>query len=274
MNKTAIKNFAIWAREKLIKDITYKASTLGITDEFIAEKLSTSTDDFYMYDIGAREPIRIEKQYINQREKFAQAIRNKEKDTKNYKEAFEYVVEEVAYTWFNRLVAIRFMEVNEYLPSGVRALSSQQGDKLEPDMVTNPFDADLELLNSEKEKILELKEENKLDELFRMLFIKQCNQLQNVLPELFEATDDYTELLLTISFTDKDGIIYHLTHDIEEKDFNVEEEGQVEIIGWLYQYYNSVPKEIVFANLKKNIKINKDNIPAATQLFTPDWIVR
>ncbi len=111
---------------------------------------------------------------------------------------------------------------------------------------------------------------NKLDELFRMLFIKQCNKLNELLPELFEKTNDYTEYLLNISFTDKDGIVAHLVTDIEEKDFTE----AVEIIGWLYQYYNTEPKEQVFANLKKNIKITKDNIPAATQLFTPDWIVR
>lgn len=105
-------------------------------------------------------------------------------------------------------------------------------------------------------------------------FIKQCNKLNDVLPELFEKTDNYTELLLTLSFTDTDSVVYHLVHDIPEDDFNVEKEGQVQIIGWLYQYYNSEPKDKVFAALKNNVKISKENIPAATQLFTPDWIVR
>ena len=107
-----------------------------------------------------------------------------------------------------------------------------------------------------------------------MLFIKQCNALSEILPALFEPLADYTELLLNISFTDKDGIVYHLTHDISEDEFNVEKEGQVEIIGWMYQYYNTEPKDEVFALLKKNVKITKERIPAATQLFTPDWIVR
>ena len=140
-------------------------------------------------------------------------------------------------------------------------------------MVTAPFDTDLEFTSSEQDKIIQLKDDNKLDELFRILFIKQCNKLHDILPELFEKTDDYSELLLTISFTDTDGIVYHLVHDIDEDDFNVEEEGQVEIIGWMYQYYNIEPKATVFAR-PKNKKISKDDIPAATQLFTPDWIVR
>lgn len=184
-----------------------------------------------------------------------------------------YVVEEVAYTWFNRLIAIRFMEVNDYLPSGVRVLSSENKAKNEPDLVTTPFDTDLEFTPYEQDRVIQLKDENKLDELFRMLFIKQCNKLHDILPELFEKTDDYSELLLTISFTDKDGIVYRLVHDIDEDDFNVEKEGQVEIIGWMYQYYISDKHEEVIDPLHgKTIK--KADIPAATQLFTTDWVVR
>ena len=274
MNKTAIKNFAVWARRKLISDITYKASMLGVTDSGIAEPLPISTKDLQFFDIGTKDYAEVSGNEIKQRDKLADAIKKKEKNYETYKEAFEYIVEEVAYTWFNRLIAIRFMEVNNYLPSGVRVLSSENPAKSEPDFITTPFDTDLDFTSVEQDKVMQLKDENKLDELFRMLFIKQCNKLHEILPELFEKTDDYTELLLTISFTDKDGVVYHLVHDIEEKDFNVAEEGQVEIIGWLYQYYNTEPKDTVFANLKKNIKISKDHIPAATQLFTPDWIVR
>lgn len=274
MNKTAIKNFAVWARQKLISDITYKAGMLGITENGIAEKLPQSTDNLHFYDIGTKNYAEVSGKEISQRSALVSAIRNKERTTNSYKEAFRYIVEEVAYTWFNRLIAIRFMEVNDYLPSRIRVLSSENSAKTEPDFVTTPFDTDLEFKPSEQDRIIQLKDENKLDELFRMLFIRQCNKLHDILPELFEKTDDYTELLLTISFTDKDGVVYRLTHDIDEDDFNVEKEGQVEIIGWLYQYYNTEPKDTVFANLKKNIKISKDNIPAATQLFTPGWIVR
>ncbi len=274
MNKTKIKNFAIGAREKLIADITYKAGMLGITDSGIAQELPQSTADLKFFDIGTKEYAEVQGKEIKQRDALVKAIHEKEKDCGKYKEAFEFVVEEVAYTWFNRLVAIRFMEVNNYLPSGIRVLSSENKAKVEPDFVTSPFDTDLEFTPFEQDHIIELKDKNKLDELFRMLFIKQCNKLHEILPELFEKTDDYTELLLTISFTDKDGLVYRLTHDVDEDDFNVEKEGQIEIIGWMYQFYNSVPKDTVFANLKKNKKIRKEDIPAATQLFTPDWIVR
>ncbi|MDY4561684.1 MAG: BREX-1 system adenine-specific DNA-methyltransferase PglX [Peptostreptococcus porci] len=273
MNKTAIKNFAVWAREKLISDITYKAGMLGINENGIADKLPQSTNDLQFFDIGTKDYAEVSGKEISQRDALVKAINQKEKDTKDYKEAFNYVVEEVAYTWFNRLIAIRFMEVNDYLPSGIRVLSSENKAKKESDLVTTPFDTDLEFTSYEQDKIIQLKDDNKLDELFRMLFIKQCNKLHDILPELFEKTDDYSELLLTISFTDTDGIVYHLVHDIDEDDFNVEKEGQVEIIGWMYQYYNIEPKATVFAR-PKNKKISKDDIPAATQLFTPDWIVR
>lgn len=273
MNKTAIKNFAVWARQKLISDITYKASLLGITENGITEKLPQSTKDLEFYDIGTKEYAEVAGNEIAQRNALVGAIRQKEQDVSNFKDAFEYVVEEVAYTWFNRLIAIRFMEVNDYLPSDIRVLSSENTAKNEPDFVTTPFDTDLEFTPYEQDRIIQLKDENKLDELFRMLFIKQCNKLHDILPELFEKTDDYSELLLTISFTDKDGVVYRLVHDIDEDDFNVEKEGQVEIIGWMYQYYNIEPKAAVFARAKGE-KITKDKIPAATQLFTPDWIVR
>lgn len=271
MNKTAIKNFAIWARQKLISDITYKASMLGITEDGIADKLPQSTNDLHFYDIGTKDYVEISGKEIAQRSALVSAIKQKEKDVQNYTDAFQYVVEEVAYTWFNRLIAIRFMEVNDYLPSGVRVLSSENKAKKEPDLVTTPFDTDLEFTPYEQDKIIQLKDDNKLDELFRMLFIKQCNKLHDILPELFEKIDDYSELLLTVSFTDNEGVVFHLVQDIAEDDFNIEKEGQVEIIGWMYQYYNSEPKDILI-NAKK--QYHKDDIPFVTQLFTSDWIVK
>ena len=285
MNKTAIRKFAEWAREKLIEDIKYKAGIVGITENGIAEKLPQSTSDTYFYDVGTKDYTKISGIEIKQRDALVKAIQTKERCYKSYQEAFENVIEEVAYTWFNRLIAIRFMEVNDYLPSGVCVLSSENKAKKEPDLVTTPFDTDLEFTSYEQDRIIQLKDDNKLDELFRMLFIKQCNKLHDILPELFEKTDDYSELLLTISFTDPEGIIHHLINDIEDVDFRINDEmytddgkikadGQVEIIGWLYQYYNTEPKDKVFADLKKNIKISAQAIPAATQLFTPDWIVR
>ena len=273
MNKTAIKNFAVWARQKLISDITYKAGMLGITEDGIADKLPHSTSDLEFYDIGTKDYAEVSGKEIKQRNALVNTIRKKEKDNGDYKSAFGYVVEEVAYTWFNRLIAIRFMEVNDYLPSGVRVLSSENKAKKEPDLVTTPFDTDLEFTSYEQDRIIQLKDDNKLDELFRMLFIKQCNKLHDILPELFEKTDDYTELLLTVSFTDSDGVLYHLVHDIEEDDFNVEKEGQVQIIGWLYQYYISEKHSSVI-DIKGGKAIKKEDVPAATQLFTTHWVVQ
>lgn len=283
MNKTAIRKFAEWAREKLIEDIKYKAGTVGITENGIAEKLPQSTSDTYFYDVGTKDYTKISGIEIKQRDALVKAIQTKERSYKSYQEAFENVIEEVAYTWFNRLIAIRFMEVNDYLPSGVRVLSSENKAKKEPDLVTTPFDTDLEFASYEQDRIIQLKDDNKLDELFRMLFIKQCNKLHDILPELFEKTDDYSELLLTISFTDPEGIIHHLINDIEDADFRINDEmytddgkikadGQVEIIGWLYQYYIS-KKHDEIVNIYKG-KVKKADIPAATQLFTTDWVVR
>ena len=269
MNKTAIKNFAIWARNKLIADVSYDARLIGITEDGIAKPLPQSFGGTQFFDIGTAEPYSISGEAVRQRDKLIEVIQQKEKDT-DYKTAYQYVIEEVAYTWFNRLIAIRFMEVNDYLPSHIRVLSSESG-KLEPDLVTTPFDAELPFTAEEEAQIFQLKQDNKLDEVFRILFLKQCNALNEILPALFEKTKNYTELLLSLSVIDQDGVIYHLIHDIPEDDFNIERGGQVEIIGWLYQYYNTEPKAAAFA---KNGKITKEEIPAVTQLFTPDWIVR
>lgn len=269
MNKTAIKNFAIWARNKLIADVSYDARLIGITEDGIAKPLPQSFGGTQFFDIGTAEPYSISGEAVRQRDKLIEVIQQKEKDT-DYKTAYQYVIEEVAYTWFNRLIAIRFMEVNDYLPSHIRVLSSESG-KLEPDLVTTPFDAELPFTAEEEAQIFQLKQDNKLDEVFRILFLKQCNALNEILPALFEKTKNYTELLVSLSVIDQDGVVYHLIHDIPEDDFNIERGGQVEIIGWLYQYYNTEPKADAFA---KNGKITKEEIPAVTQLFTPDWIVR
>ena len=269
MNKTAIKNFAIWARNKLIADICYRAGLMGITEKGIADALPQSTREAEFYDFGATEPYMLDGDAIKQRRQLVSAIREKEADT-DYATAYQYIMEEVAYTWFNRLIAVRFMEVNDYLPSHLRVLSSESG-KVEPDLVTTPFDAELPFTAEEEAQIIQWKQDNKLDELFRFLFIKQCNALNEILPGLFEKTTDYTEVLLNLSVVDQEGVVYKLTHDIPEKDFNIEQGGQVEIIGWLYQYYNTEPKKAAF---EKSGKITKEEIPAVTQLFTPDWIVR
>lgn len=272
MNKTAVKNFAVEARNKLVADVCYRAGLVGITETGVQAALPQSDSTTEFYDIGIATPYAVSGQAaIRQRRDLAEAIR-RWAAVSDYPTAYRRIMEEVAYTWFNRLIAVRFMEVNDYLPGRVRVLSSESG-KIEPDLVTNPFDAGLSFTAEEEQAVLRLKQENQLDELFRLLFIKQCNALAAVLPALFEQRSDYTELLLNLSVVDQEGVVWHLTHDIPEDDFNVEKGGQVEIIGWLYQYYNTELKAQVFAR-PSGQKIRKEDIPAATQLFTPDWIVR
>jgi len=260
MNKTAIKTFAIEARKKLIASVKDKAGLLAITIEGCS-KPEQKGAGFEIYRTHAGTENKIFEQEIKQRQSLVNRIKEK---------GYDHVIEEVAYTWFNRIIAIRFMEVNDYLPTRVRVLSSETEHKIEPDIVTQAPDIDLDFTESEKEKIYILKSENKLDELFSKLFIKQCNKLGEILPDLFEKVSDYTELLLNISYTNQDGVICMLIDNIEESDF----EEAIEIIGWLYQYYNTELKDDTFALLKKNVKITKERIPSATQLFTPDWIVR
>lgn len=275
MNKNAIKKFAIDARNKLIASVTDKAGMLGITPDNCSEAI-TKGADFEVYKTTAGTEVTLNKKECEQRRKLVDQI---------HARGFEAVVEEVAYTWFNRICAIRFMEVNDYMyPVRVRVLSSEKKStvsglvKNEPDVVTMAPDIDWDFTDKERKEIIDAKMNNRLDDLFRMLFIKQCNLLHEVLPGLFEETEDYTEMLLNISFTNEDDVIRMLVDGIDEKDFNittVDEEGkaagQVEIIGWLYQYYNTEPKNKAFA---KKGKITKEEVPAVTQLFTPDWIVR
>lgn len=274
MNKTKIKNFSIWARRNLIEVVAYRMRFLGIDENGIKPQMEGSTDKLKLYDMGTSKPAEVAGEDIEKRVNLANRIKDHER-TSDYKTAYETMVEEIAYTWFNRLIAIRFMEVNDYLPSGVRVLSSESG-KREPDIVTKAVEvAEDQDFSITKEEIWKLKEENKLDELFRIMFIQQCKKLHEVLPELFDnSIDDYTELLLPISFIDDDAFIRHLVTDIDEVDFNISEQGQVEIIGWLYQYYNTEKKDAVFAAMSNKVKVSKENIAAATQLFTPDWIVR
>lgn len=271
MNKTAIKNFAVWARKKLIADICYRAQLLGITEEGIKDPLPQSTGSVQFFDIGTAQPYAIGGAAISQRAHLADAIRQKAQES-DHKTAYQSIVEEVAYTWFNRLIAVRFMEVNDYLPSHLRVLSSDSG-KLEPDLVTRPFDADFAFSERERAEVARMQQNNAVDELFCFLFIKQCNALHELLPALFEKTSDYTELLLSLSVVDREGVVYHLVHDIPEEDFDISRGGQVEIIGWLYQYYISEKHEEVVDPLHGRV-VKKEDIPAATQLFTTDWVVR
>ena len=269
MDKPAIKKFAVWARKKLIADTKYRAGLVGVTETTVAEPLPQSNESVQFFDVGLPQPYRIESDAVTQRQRFVAELNKETAKQGSYTAAYQTVVDKVAYTWFNRLIAVRYMEVNDLLPSRTRVLSSADG-RAEPQIVTSPFDAVLDYTPAEQQQIVALKNDNKLDEAFRLLFLKQCAALGDCLPRLFEQVDDYMPLLLALSFTDKDGVVCHLVNDIPESDW----QDAVQIVGWLYQYYNTEPKEQVFANLKKNIKISAENIPAATQLFTPDWIVR
>jgi len=263
MNKTAIKDFAVTARRKLIASVKDKAGKIGITEDSITTAITTGSG-FAIFPTHFGTEIKLAGKELVQRENLICQIKEK---------GYNTVIEEVAYTWFNRIIAIRFMEVNDYLPTRVRVLSSETKDKFEPDLVTLAPNIELDLTTAEKDEILSLKMKNDLDNLFRMLLIRQCNALGEILPELFENTSTanrhYTEILLDISYTKEESIIRDLLK-IDEADFR----DAVEIIGWMYQYYNTEPKDETFALLKKNVKITKERIPSATQLFTPDWIVR
>jgi len=269
MNKAAIKNFAIWARNKLIDDVRYKARLIGITEHGIAEPMPNSVKDLQFFDIGNdNEPYAISGEAIEQRKKLIAALKKREKQS-DYKTAFDSMLEETAYTWFNRLIAIRFMEVNQYLPSGLRVLSSG-GDKLEPELVSKPFDSGFKFSDTEKARVLKWKDNNNAAELFAFLFIRQCNELNAILPELFEKINDYTELLINLNYTDPAGAVHRLITDIPEDDFKE----AVEIIGWLYQYYNTELNELVYDRSLARSPIPKELLPAATTIYTPDWPIR
>ena len=281
MEKAPIKKFAVEARRKLIADVTFQLERYGITEKGIVEP-QTSTEKELVFDLGNGNTQTIKgEHYVNQYKNLVAHVRGFYTED-NPKQKLEQFIEEIAFTWFNRLIAIHFMEVNRYIP--VRVLSSEIAGQKLPDLVKSPFSGDLEFTDAEKQHIFDLQDANKEDDLFRFVFFKQCNDLSRILPRLFENLEghgSYSELLVVLSFSDPNGVVYRLVNEVDERWFDIhatDEEGkpmgQVQIIGWMYQYYNTEPKDKVFADLKKNIKISKQNIPAATQLFTPDWIVR
>ena len=244
MDKNAIKRFAIRARRELIERVTKKALQYGNTAE---QTETVSINGRVLSDAEA-----------HQRKALLQQIHSK---------GYEQVIEEVAYTWFNRFCALRFMEVNQCLPSRVRVFTNEE-DKFVPQMLTEALNLELEGL--ERELVYDLKEANDKEGLFKYLLITQCNALNPILPGMFQRIADYTELLFPDNLLREGSVIHQLVTTIPAEDWL----DAVQIIGWLYQYYNSEKKDEVFAALKKNVKITKDNIPAATQIFTPDWIVR
>ena len=247
MNKNAIKNFAVSARIILIQAVTQKAFEYEITEN--------GKNDPSQAAVNGQSLTSAEQ---SQRAQLIAQIQAK---------GFASTMEEAAYTWFNRFIALRFMEVNNYLPSHTRIFSDEDGN-FKPEVLTDAVN--LEIDGLDKELVLELLEQQKNEQLYQYIVITQCNALNEGLPEMFERIGGWTELLFPKNLLREDSVIAHMVKDIPESDWN----DQVQIIGWLYQYYNSEPKEKVFANLKKNVKISAADIPAATQLFTPDWIVR
>ncbi|MCD8011882.1 MAG: BREX-1 system adenine-specific DNA-methyltransferase PglX [Lachnospiraceae bacterium] len=247
MDKNAIKKYATWARRELISRVSQKAAFYEITEKDHG-KIGAE-------NIGGRVLNAAEKK---QRDALIRLIN---------KDGYEQAMEEVAYTWFNRFCALRYMEVNNYLPSHVRVFTDDEG-AFKPQILSEAIN--LELDGLDMELVYAYKENNELEKLYRYLLIVQCNALNSILPGLFQTIEDYTELLLPDNILREGSVIEQMVALIPEEDWT----DQVQIIGWLYQYYNAEKKDEVFAALKKNVKITKENIPAATQLFTPDWIVR
>ena len=246
MDKNAIKKYAIWARRELIDRVTKRAAVFGVSKEDVGDPNADSVNGHLLSDAEKR-----------QRQALIRRIEEK---------GYEQVMEEVAYTWFNRFAALRFMEVNGYLPTHIRVFTDDEGH-FRPQILSEAIHLDLDGLN--KPKVYQLKDSNQEEELFKYLLIVQCNALNGILPGMFQKIEDYTELLLPDYLLREGSVIEQMVTLIPEDDWK----DQVQIIGWLYQYYNTEPKDKVFADLKKNIKISKEHIPAATQLFTPDWIV-
>ena len=247
MNKNAIQKFAIWARKELIAQVSQRAYQYGIDESGFGD---ASADTLNGRLLTAEEK--------SQRQELIKQIQEK---------SYKQVMEEVAYTWFNRFIALRFMEVNNYLPSHIRVFSDSTG-AFKPEILSDVLH--LELPGLSREKVAEYIESNDTEGLYRYLLLTQCNALNEALPRMFEEMGGYTELLLPNNILKQDSVLGHMVADIPEEDW----QNAVQIIGWLYQYYNTELKDDTFALLKKNVKITKERIPSATQLFTPDWIVR
>ena len=247
MNKNAIQKFAIWARNELIAQVSQRAYQYGIDESGFGD---ASADTLNGRLLTAEEK--------SQRQELIGKIKEK---------GYQQVMEEVAYTWFNRFIALRFMEVNNYLPSHIRVFSDATG-AFKPEILNDVLHLDLPGLDSGK--VAEYIESNDTEALYRYLLLTQCNALNSALPVMFERMGGYTEMLLPNNILRQDSVLGHMVSDIPEEDW----QDAVQIIGWLYQYYNTELKDDTFAQLKKNVKITKERIPAATQLFTPDWIVR
>ncbi|KKG77094.1 BREX-1 system adenine-specific DNA-methyltransferase PglX [Methanosarcina mazei] len=251
MDKSAIIEFSNKVRDKLNAEVRSQAAYYGILPEEI-HAVEEHADSVIINGKVFNSKIK------NQRSQLVKQIKEK---------GYEQVMEEVTYAWFNRLVALKFMEMNGCLPDQIKVFTSTDPNKPEPDILTNALK--LDFLNLNRDLVLDLKAENKDEELYKYLILKLCNYLNKIMPFLFEKIEDYTELLFPDKLLHTGSVLNDLNSIIPNEDWQ-----EVEIIGWIYQDYIAPKKDKVFADLKKNIKISKENIPAVTQLFTPHWIVR
>lgn len=247
MDKNAIKRYATWARVELIARVSQKAEQLGVTRKHPGNPMDQSVHGHLL--------------------SAAEQVQRAALIAKVNANGWQHTMEEVAYTWFNRFCALRYMEVNGYLPSHIRVFSDEAG-AFAPQILAETIHVPLPGLDMEK--VYQFKEKNQTEALYKYLLITQCNALSVLLPQMFQRIEDFTELLMPDNLLREGSVVEQMVTQIPEEDWT----DQVQIIGWLYQYYNAEPKDKVFDNLKKNIKISKHDIPAATQLFTPDWIVR
>ena len=261
MNKSKIQKFAVDGHKLLYKQIAQRAYQYGIEEG----------------NVGKADATEVRGRILSPLEKNQRAALIAEINANGYPQT----IERVTYIWFNRIVALRFMEVNNYLPSHIRVFSDASG-AFKPEILNDVLHLEMEGLD--KAQVAEYIENNNSEELYRYLLLTQCAELKAALPDVFglaQRDKDYTELLFPNNMLHQDSFIGKVVSDIDEVDWGTAENWQnsdsdhlVQIIGWLYQYYNSELKDDTFAQLKKNVKITKERIPAATQLFTPDWIVR
>lgn len=245
INKTAIKEFATSARRKLIERVEMQALRMGFDKNTLEPKFEFEDDN----------EVKINGHIFNKKQ-----VNDLSKNFKD--KGFDTVIDEVAYTWFNRFIALYFMEVHNYIDNGLNVVSSLE------DINNVALKAPMYFTKLNKEELFKLVQDNKTEEVYKMLVVAQCNELSSKLPFLFEEINDYSETLFPAGILNNDSVIRDMLA-LDKSNWN-----EVEIIGWLYQYYIAERKDEVFANLKKGKKISKEDVPAATQIFTPKWIVK
>ena len=247
MNKNAIKNYAVWARTELMKQVAQKAYEYNVTE--------SSLPDYNTDKVNGRLLSNDEKKQLNELIKEVK------------KNGYEHVIEEVAYTWFNRFIALRYMEVNNVLPQRIRIFTNDN-NQFKPDLLTDAIHVEFEGLD--KQKVFDYIEKNKQEELYKYLLFTLCNDMNQYLPDMFTSIKDYKTLLFPDNLLKEDSVLAKLITDIDEDSWT----DQVQIIGWLYQYYNSELNDEVYNGSMSKSRITKDLLPAATTIYTPDWVVK